>query len=363
MQKVILLIEDEELVRESISDLLKEENFKVFTAANGTIGISLAEEIIPDLILCDINMPVVDGYEVLTQIKNNTKTQRIPFIFLTAQVDYEKRRKGMELGADDFLNKPFKSSELYKAINARFKQFEVLENNTKSQIQDIKAKIAVNLQHEFRTPLNGILATSQYLVQDFDNLEIDEIKVLQNNVYISALRLKRLINNYLFFSELILIDNLHFKSNCDFSLNNYFGEKTIELINQLSDDYQRKNSINYYFETGSFNLEFRFFIKIIEELLDNALKFSEKDTDIKLIGSKINNEYVIHVIDQGIGMDEIEIKNVDAFNQFKREIFEKQGSGLGLAIVKKICDLINGTFEIVKNPIKGITVKVTIPIQ
>ena len=120
--KNILVIEDDKDVRENIVLLLETEKYRVTSASNGNIGITIASEILPDLIICDIMMPDMDGYEVLRNLSSMPLTKKIPFIFLTAKIDRDDIRKGMELGADDYLFKPFKAIELLKAIETRLKK-------------------------------------------------------------------------------------------------------------------------------------------------------------------------------------------------------------------------------------------------
>ncbi|MDP3150770.1 MAG: response regulator [Ignavibacteria bacterium] len=127
MLKKILIVEDEKQLLNNISILLKAENFDVVTAANGKEGIYLAVKEKPDLIICDIMMPGMDGYDVLEELGKNCTTSLIPFIFLTAKVETGDLRKGMELGADDYLFKPFKSEELIKAITTRLNKFEIVK--------------------------------------------------------------------------------------------------------------------------------------------------------------------------------------------------------------------------------------------
>lgn len=129
----ILVIEDEELVRENILDLLEAENFETLAAANGKIGLDLAVSEVPDVILCDLMMPNIDGYEVLKLLNSQAITATIPFIFLTARTAKADVRQGMELGADDYLTKPFTRSELLNAIMSRLeKQTEDIKHISKS---------------------------------------------------------------------------------------------------------------------------------------------------------------------------------------------------------------------------------------
>ncbi|AVH70529.1 EAL domain-containing response regulator [Nostoc sp. 'Lobaria pulmonaria (5183) cyanobiont'] len=120
----ILIIEDEEAVRENILDLLEAEDFQTIAAANGRIGVNLAISEVPDLILCDIMMPETDGYGVLTELREEPSTATIPFIFLTAKSDF---RRGMDMGADDYITKPFTRSELLSAIMNRLGKYATLK--------------------------------------------------------------------------------------------------------------------------------------------------------------------------------------------------------------------------------------------
>jgi DNA-binding response OmpR family regulator len=117
--KKILVIEDEADLRSNIARLLKAEGYEVLTAENGALGVDAAVRHQPDLIVCDIAMPEMDGFGALFSLRENVTTSRIPFIFLTASTRTYDRKWGVELGADDFLTKPFKLEQLLEAIRKR----------------------------------------------------------------------------------------------------------------------------------------------------------------------------------------------------------------------------------------------------
>ena len=118
----ILVIEDEALLRTNTLQILQFEDFHTIAAENGLIGVEVAQEQIPDLILCDVMMPELDGYAVLVALRQNPATAEIPFIFTTAKVSNADLHQAMELGADDFLTKPFTSDELLAAITTCLKK-------------------------------------------------------------------------------------------------------------------------------------------------------------------------------------------------------------------------------------------------
>jgi CheY-like chemotaxis protein len=133
--KKILVIEDEPTVQANILELLEAEDFHGIGAENGFIGALWAREHLPDLIICDVMMPELDGYGVLTVLRQDPVTATIPFIFLTAKADKVDLRQGMELGADDYLTKPFTADELLGAIASRFAKQEIVMHQYTSEHQ------------------------------------------------------------------------------------------------------------------------------------------------------------------------------------------------------------------------------------
>jgi len=125
--KKIVLIEDNQHVRENTAEILELASYTVQTAENGKIGVELINKEMPDLIICDIMMPELDGYGVLHIISKNSETAKIPLIFLTAKAEREDFRKGMNMGADDYLTKPFDESELLDAVESRLRKSEILQ--------------------------------------------------------------------------------------------------------------------------------------------------------------------------------------------------------------------------------------------
>ncbi len=135
--KKILLIEDNKDVRENTAEILSLAQYNVITAKNGKEGVELAQKEKPDLIICDIMMPVLDGHGALHMLSKNEETASIPFIFLTAKAERSDFRKGMEMGADDYLTKPFDDVELMNAIESRLKKNEILKKEFSKSIQGI----------------------------------------------------------------------------------------------------------------------------------------------------------------------------------------------------------------------------------
>ncbi|WP_370391683.1 response regulator [uncultured Winogradskyella sp.] len=134
----ILIIEDDIVLRDNTAELLELSDFDVIKASNGKEGLKLAKTQMPDIIVCDIMMPQMDGYEVLEELAKNTKTKYIPFIFLSAKTEHQDIRKGMNMGADDYITKPFTEDELISAIKSRLAKAEILQERRQEDFSGIE---------------------------------------------------------------------------------------------------------------------------------------------------------------------------------------------------------------------------------
>ena len=136
--KKILLIEDNDDIRNNTAEILELSNYKVIVAENGKIGVEKALEHTPDLIICDIMMPVLDGYGVLHAVHKNEAIKNTPFIFLTAKTERSDFRKGMELGADDYITKPFSGTDLLNAVDSRLKKIDLLKQELSPGLEGLQ---------------------------------------------------------------------------------------------------------------------------------------------------------------------------------------------------------------------------------
>ncbi len=346
MKKRILIIEDDLNVRENVREILLAENFEVISADNGRDGYKKAVEILPDLILCDLLMPEMNGYEVIHFIKENPVTRDIPFIFLTAKVDLADIRRGMETGADDYITKPFTVKSLLKAIQIRLEKYDI----SKKKIHDLTLNLEMSLPHELRTPLFGILGFSILLADNVDAYSKKEVKEFAENIFTSGKRLHRLIENFLYLArlELISMNSAELKN-----LENEQISKAGAIITQsaieAAKSKDRIDDLKINIEDYEYRINLEGFMKIFDELIDNAFKFSKKGNEVN-ISSRSNGEYnIISVSNKGIVMTEEQIANIRPHMQFERKIREQQGSGLGLSIAKKIVDIYKGKLNISVN--------------
>lgn len=174
----ILIIEDEVSVRENLMDLLEAEDYQVFSTDNGILGILWAQDNLPDLIICDVMMPEIDGHEVLNELRSLPMTASIPFIFLTAMADKSDFRHGMELGADDYLTKPFTRDEVLGAITSRLSRQEIIMeqyNRERLRAETLEKQVRKLEQREHLEDLDQVsqeallkLSTAINLLQKLD---------------------------------------------------------------------------------------------------------------------------------------------------------------------------------------------------
>lgn len=347
MQKTILIIEDEYAIRKDLVTILSLSDFNVIDAHNGRIGVEKASQYLPDLIISDIMMPEIDGYGVITELQKIPETAKIPFLFLSAKSSKNDIREGMSLGADDFITKPYDINDLLEAVNTRLKKSQNIESQYNRKIEEFRSNVQMSMPHEIRTPLNIILGMTDFLKKNFHKMEQDDISEILTNISDSGQRLNRLFENYLFYANLELI------STSFEDVKNLLVKKTqlaevyiSDLSTVKANNYNRLNDLVIDTIECEIHISESYLQKIIEETVDNAFKFSKTGTKVN-VNSYINGYYyTIEVCNKGRGMTPEQIKNIGAYVQFERKLYEQQGNGLGLTIVKKVVELHKGRFEI-----------------
>jgi two-component system, sensor histidine kinase and response regulator len=357
--KKVLVIEDEPQVRANIEEILNLLGFEATTACDGMMGLECVHQEMPDLIMCDIMMPGLDGYGVLTSLRQDEVTANIPFIFLTAKVDRSDFRQGMEFGADDYLTKPFTPNELLKSIAVQLEKREVSKRHTQTQLNQLRHNISFALPHELRTPLNGILGFSELLIQDYDILPSVEVLEIAQALRESALRLYRLTQNFLLYADLEILstDAARLHALLNTPAESYSRPIVTEIVQQKFRAADREDDLLLQVEDYPLPISDLKLKKIVDELVDNALKFSKSNTPIHITGRIEEDTFVLHVTDHGRGMTSEQILQMGAYMQFDRKLHEQQGSGLGLTIAKRLIELHGGSLSISSTPGQQTTVK------
>jgi signal transduction histidine kinase len=357
--KKILVIDDEEWLREMVHMALHQKGFQVIEAENGAIGIEVAARELPDLILCDVNMEKVNGYMTLSALRNEPATASIPFILMTGLADNAGMRHGMELGADDYLPKPFTIEALYAAVDARIRKAQTFKREAEKQLADLRDNISMMLPHELRTPLNGILAYGEILATDAASLPPEEVSEMGQVIHASGRRLERLVENFLIYAQIELMGGDPQKVT---ALRGKRTRNAAQLIRERAAiqaaSAQRSSDLILEVMDVPLPISDEYFGKIVEELVQNAFKFSDSGSNVhvSLAQTPTGSEFV--VIDHGRGFSTEHLTKVGAYMQFDRKMREQQGLGLGLVISKRLTELHGGTLDI--RSIKGANTTVTV---
>ena len=356
----ILIIEDEDLIRESLEDLLLAEGFKVITAENGERGMHLAKQNQPDLILCDVRMPIFNGYEVLEWLRQDKELSTVPFLFLTSMMDRHSTRKGMSLGADDYLEKPCTKDELLAAIAARLGKQKAIDQRIAEKMDALRRSITLSLPHELQTPLSGIMGLSELLMIENEELIPEEVYEYAEGIHRSAERLHRLIQNYLLYSKLMLL-----RSQGQTRFTAPYPCNSQMIISKIGDrkvkEYARTNDLELDLAEFDLAVSSEDFIKIVDELVDNAFKYSNPRSKVAIRTQVTDQQWIFTIQDSGRGMNENQIANIGAYMQFERQFYEQQGSGLGLVIAKTLLEFYGGEIDIQSQEDLGTKISVTIP--
>jgi signal transduction histidine kinase len=345
--KKILVIDDEEWLREMVHLALTQKGYDVIEAANGAAGIEVARKDLPDLILCDVNMEKVDGYLALSSLRNEPTTASIPFILMTGLADNAGMRHGMELGADDYLPKPFTIDALYAAVEARLKKVEAVRQEAEKKLADLRDNISLMLPHELRTPLNGILAYGEILAADAGGLPAHEIAEMGQVIRDSGKRLERLIENFLIYAQIELLGTDPQKLLALRKKRTAAPAKLIEMhAREQAQAAHRPEDIAFELADVPVPISEDYLAKIVDELVHNAFKFSQAGTKVRVTLADAQNAVTLTVTDQGRGFSTEHITKVGAYMQFDRKMQEQQGQGLGLTIAKRLTELHGGTLAI-----------------
>ncbi len=361
MAEKILIIEDNHQVRENISEILESEGYEMYQAEGGHSGIDISKRVQPDLIICDIMMPEMDGFEVLENMRKNVLTSNIPFIFLTAKDTREDLRKGMQLGADDYISKPFTIEEILNAVNTRLERIKEFKRKSEERLNELALNMGVPIAKELSDPLRAIIGFSSMILTESSHMSKNEIVEFISLIYNAGVKLNKIVTKTMLYYRL---ESLSIQKGDIDGLLSMTTENpkqvVVSIINELSKSVSRNNDISIDFENAPVKIPEQFLKDLLKELIENALNFSPKNTPINLSAHIDKNKLVVKIIDKGIGMSEEQIANISAFMNVNSDANDKKGIGLGIIIVKRILRLFGGTILINSEVGKGTTVIVNL---
>lgn len=341
---VVLIVDDLPQNLEVLGSTLKQKGLHIAIATNGVQALKVAEKKLPDLVLLDISMPGMDGYEVCEKLKSCPDTKDIPVIFLTAKTETEDVIKGFEAGAVDYITKPFKTSELLARV---FSQLEIkksrdLINSQKTDLEQAninKLKFFQIISRDLRGPFTGFLGISKILMEEGTKLNEKDLKELSTELHIALETQYNLLENLLEWSKIqigkyeVNIDNIDL---CDLTLN------VVSAMNNLATSKDIKIEINVP-RHSIIKADSEMLKRIVSNLLSNAIKFTQRGGMINISAEEDDKAITLSVKDNGIGIPENRKDNIFKIEtSYKREGTEgERGTGLGLVISNELAKILN----------------------
>jgi DNA-binding response OmpR family regulator len=364
MKSKILIIEDDASILENLSLSLKFAGFQVLTASNGKSGIKCAYQAQPDLILCDVIMPDLDGYGVIRSLSTDVRTANIPFIFLTAKCTCEDMRRGMKLGADDYITKPFLVRDLLSTIETRLAKHDRLRESGQAEIERLCESLAHTLPYQLNAPLTGILGAAD-LIRDLDDDEISiaEIRDLVSIITNSAGQLKQFNQRLLSYVSLKLlkIDPSRLKSDTPDLHITMIQPWVGRLALDCAMENDRAGDLRLDLQNGYVAISDYWLQLLMSELLDNALKFSPIGTPINLICTFLPTGICsISLVNWNESINSHLSDHAPPFCRADRLRDGRGGAGIGLAMVAILLELYDGTLDYTQDDSK-VCVTVTLP--
>lgn len=359
----ILVIEDEPMVRSNLVELLEAEQFVTCSAIDGFDGIRVAQEQLPDLILCDVMMPELDGYDVLQMLRKDPETATIPFIFLTAKAALKEVRQGMNLGADDYLTKPFGRSDLLQAISTRLAKRDTYLQTAEKQFNGLQETFSFARPDKLFHALEEITQTVDLCVRDAETITPGEITELGLHIRAKSQNLQRSIQNLLLYLQLELITH---DSQTQQALRSSQTLRPADFImmfaQQKSKQYQRSRDLQLQIENKPIQIATDDLKKILDEALEFTFSQAQLNTDIKISTTLLPTEFLINFQFEPENVAPELIDLIEQTQNLPRSVYEELDPGLGLLLIQRIATLYGGNVTLtVDASTQGLTVAISLP--
>jgi DNA-binding response OmpR family regulator len=343
----ILIADDEPGIRDSVALILELNGHEVLAAADGKEALRLLAER-PELVFCDVDMPEMNGFEVLERARAMPEGQAVPFIFLTGRTEREHLRRGMELGADDYITKPFGEDELIRAIEARMRRQRTVRERIDALVAEQRHAATAAWSHELLTPLVGVLGGVELIETEAERLSPAELREIVAMVRAGAERQERLSRKLIAYFGLLAADGREVAT-AETDLGGLVEAAAVEV----GEREKRRDDLVCRCAPALAVVDGAGVALAVRELVENACKFSPRGTRIEVAGRADGKRYRVTVDDAGCGMTAEERAQVAPFVQFGREQREQQGLGLGLAIVRLAALRAGGELRLAASPAGG----------
>jgi two-component system, sensor histidine kinase and response regulator len=361
----ILVVEDHKPMLAAIQTILEGEGYTVFTAGDGVEALQVLEKTKLDLIVADIMMPRMDGYTLYETVRARPEWVLIPFIFLTAKSEQEEVLKGKQLGAEDYITKPFDPEELTVAVRARLMRAQTIQEATNVEFDQLKQQIITMLGHELRTPLTYVSGYTELALEDASSLSPDAMQEFLTGIKRGADRLTQLVEDLLL---LIRLDTGRTEEEFDalVTLRQDLATvitRTVKKYEKQATDFNVTLEVNVESDLPPVRLCQPLFVDALGRLMENGIKFSRDIGGRVTIEARSVEKWVeVIVSDEGVGIPSSDLAHLfERFRQIGREKMEQQGSGLGLAIAQELIHLHGGEITTESTLEKGSTFTIRLP--
>lgn len=352
----LLIVDDDPFITESLKIGLGEHGHEVFAGYNGIEGVQLERDLIPDLVIIDMTMPLMDGLEATQQIR---KKSDVPIIMLTAETDEEDVINALEIGVDEYLGKPFRLNELAARIQALIRRNNWTKPNGHTDTSKIKDNLMATMTHEMRTPIASILNTLEIVFASAQNENFHSQLTFLERVQQNTHALNRLVEDLLLLGQVDEgLEILRRPFPLHTELDRIIDQQKIDLAERGLIVY---NHIPAQLEINGDTHKLR---HLFYHLLDNAIKFSPNGEQIR-VWAKTNPEGDVQLVvaDKGIGIDPDEHGRI--FNRFfqieQGDNRSYGGLGIGLTIAKAVAEAHNGSISVSSEPNAGSQFILTLP--
>ncbi len=353
----ILIIEDEIPLLEEIADWLYFEGYEVKTAKNGRQGLELAVDWEPDLILSDIMMPLMDGKQLLKALREQDLNFSTPFLFMSALSDKDDIREGMNMGADDYITKPFTRKDLLNAISTRLLKHLHQKEIAQKSISELRDRIINQLSKELLLPINTIISHGSLLDELPENIEKDFLKEIGQEIIHSANKLSSLAENLMIYRKL----QLGF-----FVAENQLPAENLEAIIyeelfSIAAQYQKTEHFSLTIEPAIIKIDEAILRKIIRELAHKFFELSPIGANIIIEGKKNLHQYQLYFKCKYEVISQSDVKSLKDLMEFNNNSNGNYGVQLSINIVKQLIELSGGSIDIDTNTDGGTLINCTFP--
>lgn len=344
----LLLIDDDESLRQMLAEFFELSGYRVIAAGDGEQGVRLARAHRPDLILSDVRMPGLNGHQALAELRRSPGLEATPVILMTGNADLPDMRRGMTLGADDYVPKPFDHAELLNTVRQHIERADQRRVTASTELHQLRRNLGALLPSDLVEPIHEIIGCASVLEVDASLMPADDIRDFARNIISSAETLNRRFENFVLFSRLeagqfttaigpaVAVDHL-----------------VRHAAEPVAQRHRRADRLRFNLAPLQAPVARELLAKIVAELVDNACRYAIKTEPIDVNLTVTADQFAITIADYGMG---IPPEKVEALTTG-----DAGTTGYGLNLSRRLTEIIGGTWTLDNRPKRGVAITLTFP--